>query len=330
MKKKLTSIELCAGAGGQALGLEQAGFNHIALLENDPHACETLRINRPKWNIIEDCIRNFNAKEFYGVDLVAGGVPCQPFSLGGKQLGHKDDRDLFPEAIRIISECKPKFIFLENVRGLSQSRFDDYRNSLQIKLYELGYFCQWKVINSSNYGVPQTRLRFILVGRRDGYAPFPWGEPDITPPTVADTINDLMAKRGWKGLSNWLKKANNIAPCIVGGSKKHGGPDLGPQRARKAWAEMGVNGMGIANEPPDRDFQGDPKLTNRMAARLQGFPDEWMFAGGKTAVYRQIGNAFPPPVAQALGLALIKWSKLPAESSYELNIAQQLGLAMTS
>ena len=115
-----------------------------------------------------------------------------------------------------------------------------------------------------------------------------------------------MAKNGWKNAAQWKKIACDIAPTIVGGSKKHGGPDLGPTRARKAWASLGVDGKGIANDSPEKNFEGLPRLTTEMVARIQGFPPDWIFTGSKTNVYRQIGNAFPPPVAQAVGLQIKK------------------------
>lgn len=110
-----------------------------------------------------------------------------------------------------------------------------------------------------------------------------------------------MKANGWKGAISWAKRANSIAPTIVGGSKKHGGPDLGPVRARKAWAALSVDGSGVANEAPEVNFEGLPKLTPRMIARIQGFPDEWTFGNKKTAACRMIGNALPPPVATAVG-----------------------------
>ena len=126
------------------------------------------------------------------------------------------------------------------------------------------------------------------------------------PPTVGETLFDLMAANGWKGAERWKELACDIAPTLVGGSKKHGGPDLGPTRAREAWKLLGVDGLGVANEPPGPEIPAAalPKLTTRMVARVQGFPDEWMFSGRKTAAYRQVGNAFPPPVARALGTAI--------------------------
>lgn len=126
----------------------------------------------------------------------------------------------------------------------------------------------------------------------------------VKPKTVGAELFDLMSARDWVGAPLWRERANSIAPTLVGGSKKHGGPDLGPTRARRAWATLGVDGRGLADEAPPKDFDGDPRLTIRMAARLQGFPDSWSFVGGKTAAYRQVGNAFPPPVAQAVGLRI--------------------------
>lgn len=307
MAKKLTSLELCAGAGGQALGLEMAGFEHVALVEIDKDASATLRLNRPNWNTLNLDLKAFDASGFEGVDLVAGGVPCPPFSKAGKQLGAEDERNLFDEAIRIVREAKPRAVMLENVRGLLDDCFADYRAHILSQLHALGYEAEWKLLNASDFGVPQLRPRAILVAvRKDLWKKFAWPEETPCRKTVGEILGDLMAAEGWTGSDAWAGKANAIAPTLVGGSKKHGGPDLGPTRARKAWAALGVDGSGVADEPPAKDFEGMPKLTTRMAARLQGFPDEWSFWGRKTTTYRQIGNAFPPPVARAVGLAIAK------------------------
>jgi len=298
----LNSLELCAGAGGQALGLESAGFAHAALIEWEPAACDTLRVNRPGWNVIEGDLHHFSGGAYKGIDLVAGGVPCPPFSKAGKQLGADDERDLFPEAIRLVDECRPQAVMLENVRGLLDAVFEDYRSKVEKQLVKLGYVPGWRLLNACDYGVSQLRPRVVFVGiRKDLADGFSWPEPLKTPPpTVGALLLDLMSAQGWRGAQRWSEQANAIAPTLVGGSKKHGGPDLGPTRAKRAWAALGVDGMGLWDEAPPRDFVGMPRLTPRMTARIQGFPDSWKFAGRKTAAYRQIGNAFPPPVAAAV------------------------------
>ncbi|UFJ41622.1 DNA cytosine methyltransferase [Brevibacillus humidisoli] len=304
----MNSLEICAGAGGQALGLELAGFEHAALVEIESPACATLRLNRPHWNVIEDDLRNVSGKHFKGIDLLAGGVPCPPFSKAGKQLGQEDERDLFPEAIRMVEEIQPKAVMLENVRGLLDAVFDDYREKIVDDLRKMGYTAEWKLLNASDFGVPQLRPRVVFVAIRNDLAHnFSWPKPLWhRPPTVGETLYDLMAENGWFLANRWKDWANDIAPTIVGGSKKHGGPDLGPTRAKRAWAALGVDGMGIADQAPEPNFIGLPRLTTRMVARLQGFPDSWQFFGKKTPAYRQIGNAFPPPVAQAVGLEIRK------------------------
>jgi DNA (cytosine-5)-methyltransferase 1 len=298
-------LELCAGAGGQALGLEHAGFIHAGAVENDLHACTTLRLNRPHWVIHEEDLNHFDARLYRGVDLVAGGFPCPPFSIAGKQLGALDERDLFPAGLRVIEEVRPRAVMLENVRGLLDPAFADYRSRVDAVLKKLGYTTSWKLLNAADFGVPQLRPRVLIVALKNCYASnFSWPNPRRRPPSVGRTLYDMMASRGWGGAEDWQKRASSIAPTIVGGSKKHGGPDLGPTRARKAWAALGVDGLGIADLPPGPDFEGMPRLTVRMVARLQGFPDTWGIWGRKTAAYRQVGNAFPPPVAFAVGASI--------------------------
>lgn len=302
----LTSIEVCAGAGGQALGLAMAGFHHIALVEYEEDYCKVLKRNRPEWNVICEDLHNFDGKAYRGIDLFAGGVPCPPFSVAGKQLGQDDERDLFPEAIRLIDEIKPRAIMLENVRGFLDPRFDDYREQILNSIRALGYKVYMKLLNANDYGVPQLRPRVVIVGlRNDIEREFEYPEPNPSnTPTVGKALEKLMSANGWSGAKAWAKEADTIAPTIVGGSKKHGGPDLGPARARRAWAQLGVDGLGVANEAPQQDFEGMPKLTKEMLARIQGFPPEWTFGERKTVACRMIGNAFPPPVAYAVGLQI--------------------------
>lgn len=301
---KLSVLEICAGAGGQSSGLEMAGFGHSLAVEIDKDAAATLRLNRPSWDVQQGDVREVNGREYKGIDLLAGGVPCPPFSIAGKQLGADDERDLFPEAIRLVREARPTAVMLENVKGLGSARFAPYRLSILEALTDMGYDADWQLLNSSEFGVPQLRPRFILVAmKRRNFRKFEWPRAIGTPPTVGSVLGSSMASRGWEGAEAWARGASSIAPTLVGGSKKHGGADLGPTRAKQAWLRLGVDGKGIANEPPAADAPLDhlPRLTNDMAARVQGFAPEWHFSGLKTSTYRQIGNAFPPPVAKAIG-----------------------------
>ncbi|HVT69624.1 MAG TPA: DNA (cytosine-5-)-methyltransferase [Trebonia sp.] len=304
-------VEICAGAGGQSLGLELAGFEHELAVELDPNACATLRHNRPNWKVAQGDAASpevWDPAAYAGIDLLAGGVPCPPFTIAGKQLGATDERDLFAWAIELCGIVGPRALLLENVRGLSMPRFAAYRQHVLDRLAELGYAADWRLLHASDYGVPQLRPRFVLVAMHpDDFAYFTWPRPrpDGTL-TVGETLLDLMAGNGWRGATGWAAKANDIAPTIVGGSKKHGGADLGPTRAKRAWRVLGVDALGVADAAPSADDPATlmPKLTCEMVARIQGWDGreyQWEFTGRKTSNYRQIGNAFPPPVARALG-----------------------------
>lgn len=309
MLSKKTVLELCVGGGGQLIGLEHAGFTNVGAVEIEESYCKTLSINRPHLNVINQDLKVFKAHDFKGVDLVAGGVPCPPFSIAGKQLGKEDDRDLFPAALEVVRVTTPKAVLLENVPGFASNKFSSYRNSIQQQLSDMGYWSDWKVLNASAFGVPQLRPRFILIALKRGIENnFFWPDPLKINVTVGETLADLMGAKGWKGVRKWASNAKDIAPTLVGGSKKHGGPDLGPTRARLKWRNLGVDGSGIADDVPGNDLAIDhvPRLTVRMAARIQGFPDDWQFYGKKTNAYRQIGNAFPPPVAKAIGICIIR------------------------
>ena len=304
-------VEICAGAGGQSLGLELAGFEHELSVELDQNAAATLRHNRPHWKVAVGDVASPNVWDpgaYVGVDLLAGGVPCPPFTIAGKQLGATDERDLFAWAIELCGTVRPRALLLENVRGLSLPRFAAYRQHVLDRLAALGYAADWRLLQASDYGVPQLRPRFVLVAMRPAdFAYFSWPAPrpgDTA--TVGETLLDLMAANGWPGAAEWAAKANDIAPTIVGGSKKHGGADLGPTRAKRAWRSLGVNALGVADSAPSADDPLTllPKLTCGMVARIQGWdgPEyQWEFTGRKTSNYRQIGNAFPPPVARAIG-----------------------------
>ncbi|MEV7212993.1 DNA (cytosine-5-)-methyltransferase [Kitasatospora cineracea] len=365
---ELTSIEICAGAGGQAVGLHKAGFKHLALVEIDQYAVKTLEKNvnrQPKgsedpwgWErdnclIFRKDVKEFQpAEEFPDLEqgqlaLLAGGVPCPPFSIAGKQLGQDDERDLFPRMLALVDELRPQAVMIENVRGLLEPshKFRPYRKRILKTLRESGYVvCGWEVLEAASFGVPQLRPRAILVAiRKDLYRGFTWPKrTDAEGRTVFDALDKSMRKRfGMNagkapGLDSeelreaakakykeWREKARpavpGVAPTLVGGSKKHGGADLGPTRAKAAWKALGVDAMGVANDEEQPNLQRDlfgangPMITVRQAALIQGFPEDWEFEGGKTARYRQIGNAFPPPVAQAVGEAIIAALRLPRD-----------------
>ncbi|MFT9666491.1 DNA cytosine methyltransferase [Streptomyces rhizosphaericola] len=351
-ERTFTSVEICAGAGGQALGLHEALFKHLALIEIDPHAVETLRANVEGNEAWDGCLvkqadltklapkdlrRELGLKPG-DLDLLAGGVPCPPFSVAGKQLGRDDERDLFPNMLDLVDELEPKAVMIENVRGLLEPRekFQGYREELLERLESMGYEkCYWEVLEARNYGVPQLRPRAILVALKSEYLPFfAQTQPDKLPVrTVGEALEVTMASRfaeaddprAEEALEEWRRKASKgVAPTLVGGSKKHGGADLGPTRAKKAWAALGVCGLGVANDPEEMKRQGSherdlfaaagPKLTVEQAAIIQGFPPTWKFKGRKTAAYRQVGNAFPPPVAQAVGEQIIAALKAGKEA----------------
>lgn len=327
-----TVVEICAGAGGQALGLEKAGFKHRLAVELDESAAATLRLNRSTWDVRVGDVADesvWKPAKFQGVSLLAGGVPCPPFSIAGRQLGASDERDLFSWAIEQVATVHPRALMLENVRGLSQPRFIAYRQRVLTRLRELGYEPFWKLIHASEHGVPQLRPRFVLVALKPEDAKyFTWPQATKTRKTVGETLKDLMSADGWPYADDWAAMANDVAPTLVGGSKKHGGADLGPTRAKAAWLQLGVDGKGIANAAPGpqspHPTEAPPRLTIAMVRRLQGWDDEeWSFSGKKTSQYRQIGNAFPPPVANAVGDAIIQaFEHRSVNKTYAAQLAQ--------
>lgn len=313
--QRYTAVEICAGAGGQSLGLHKAGFEHALAVEIDATAADTLRANLGAPVAVGDVADPdvWDPRDHVGVTLFAGGVPCPPFSIAGKQLGSSDERDLFAWAIEQVGTIQPRAVMLENVRGLSSPRFAAYRQHVLDRLDEYGYVGEWKLLHASDFGVPQLRPRFVLVAMRPAdHAYFRFPEASGTGRvTVGEALHDLMASSGWQGADEWRVLANDVGPTLVGGSKKHGGADLGPTRAKQGWAKLHVDGRGIADAAPGSDApppsEWHPRLTIEMAARVQGWKPEdgWTFSGRKTSQYRQIGNAFPPPVAEAVGARII-------------------------
>lgn len=308
--RKPTVLEICAGAGGQALGLDAAGFHHLGLVEIDKDAASTLRVNRPQWPVIEGDLRGLDLDAYEGIDLLAGGVPCQPYSPAGERQGADDERDLFPEALQLVRRLRPRALMLENVKGLLQAPNSVHRLRILADLADLGYDSEWRVLEGVKFGLPQNRHRAILVAFQPGFMHrFRWPEPlKAKAPTVGEALRDLMAAGGWPHVDEWVKRANGYAPTLIGGSQKKMGIDLAQQKSRESWLKIGVNPNGRTTAAPGPDTPADhiPKLTLAMMARIQDFPDEWKFQGSDLQAFHQIANAFPPRMAQAVGASIMR------------------------
>ncbi|GGT91286.1 DNA cytosine methyltransferase [Streptomyces lateritius] len=310
--QRFTSLEICAGAGAQALGLEQAGFDPLLLIDSKADACFTIDLNRPAWDVVCMDIVDFHPSmrpDISGVDLLSGGLPRVRSPATAARSEDLEEFRVLRAAIDLVHSIRPKSVLLENVPDLVMSpSFEADRAWIEESLQSAGYRSTWRVLNASDFGVPQNRSSGFLVAMQEPYfSRFSWPEAHGTPPpTVGNALGPSMASRGWPGGEQWMKKADRIAPALVGGSDRRGGADLGPTGSKKAWAALGVNGNSLGDEPPGPDFPvGDhPKLTVEQAAKIQSFPTGWRFAGGKTSRYRQIGHAMPPPLATAVGHAL--------------------------
>ena len=329
--RSYSSIELFAGAGGLAIGLEQAGFAAVALNELDKHACHTLRKNRPQWNVIEGDIHQVDFTPFKGVDFLSGGFPCQAFSYAGNQLGFADTRGtLFFEFARAIQECRPKVFLGENVRGLMEH--DNGRTLATIKrvIHDLGYtLIEPTVLKAIFYRVPQKRERLMLVGIRNDlmpYAEFSWPAPykricvlrdaltagELYPVDVPISDGQKYPKRKaeilslvpqggyWRDLPDEIQREYMQASYFLGGGK------TGMAR-RLAWDAPSLTlTCSPAQKQTERCHPDESRpLTVREYARIQTFPDAWQFSGPVTNQYKQIGNAVPVNLALAMGRRLI-------------------------
>ncbi len=306
----LRSIEVCAGAGGQALGLHSAGFHARATFELMKDAAETLRANfhTAVNRIFTEDITQVDFRHYEGgIDLVAGGVPCQPFSTAGERQGDADERDLFRRAVGIVDEIKPRAFFFENVQGFSHSTNMSYRTELHDAFEAIGYQSRMFPIAGSDYGLAQDRPRIAFIGFRDPDVMARFRMPPVFPQwqlTLADAIGDLVSANGWHGYETWRKVAARKAPTIVGGSRKSDKHSFSSGLTKDTWKDLGIDSSYIAKSAPAADNTGLFRLTLEMGARLQGFPPGWKFIGTDQQIKSQIGNALPPIMAKAVGLAI--------------------------
>lgn len=322
---KITSIELFAGAGGMALGLEQAGIEGLAFIEVDAAACQTLRLNRPEWNVVEGDIREVDFSAFRGtVDLVSGGAPCQAFSYAGKRLGFGDTRGtLFAEFARCVEEANPKMFLFENVRGLLSH--DDGRTFQTIRhVFEsLGYVVEFRVLNACFFGVGQKRERVIVIGVRHdlaGEVHFSYPKPDPDWTTLRETLRGVPDSQGQSYSAKkrevmelvppggcWVDLPDDIAREYLGQSYFSSGGRRGMAR-RIAWDEPCLT---LTTSPSQKQTERcHPEETRpftvREYARIQSFPDEWAFAGSVNSQYKQIGNAVPVELARRVGVQIVE------------------------
>ena len=319
----VTAIELFAGAGGFALGLEQAGINTVAHIEFDKACCETLRTNRPNWNVICEDIHNVDFLPYRGkVDIVTGGFPCQAFSYAGKKLGFEDTRGtLFHEFARCVTEVQPLVFLAENVRGLISH--DNGRTlTTIISVFEaLGYTTQYQILNACYYGVGQKRERIVIVGIRndlDIKYEYPVAEKEWT--TLRQALKDVPASIGEeysekkkKVLSLvppggcWVDLPEDVAKDYMGKSYYSGGGRRGMAR-RISWDEPCLTlTCSPSQKQTERCHPDETRpFTVREYARIQAFPDDWVFCGGIGDQYKQIGNAVPVEMARRICVQLKK------------------------
>jgi len=325
-------LELFAGAGGLAVGMEKAGLKCVALNEIDKHACETLRKNRPNWNVLEGDIKNFNFTEYHNqVDVVTGGFPCQAFSYAGKRLGFEDARGtLFYEFARVVKEVNPPICIGENVKGLLNHDNGKTLKGMISILDEIGYnVMPVKVLKAINFKVPQKRERLILVGiRKDINQKYEYPKPYKKIYNLSDALKkgelfssnvpksagakypeskksvlDLVPPKGY-----WRDLPLEIQKDFMGASFYLGGGKTGMAR-RIGWDEPCLTlTCSPAQKQTERCHPDETRpFTVREYARIQTFPDDWEFSGSIAHQYKQIGNAVPVNLGREVGYSIIKF-----------------------
>ncbi|MFJ2675217.1 DNA cytosine methyltransferase [Streptomyces sp. NPDC087525] len=315
-KQRFTVIELCAGVGGQALGLEQAGFDITAAVDIDRDSCATLSHNRPDWYTVHGDLNQIEPVDHGPMDyadVLSCGLPRSPYSIAGKQLATGDRRDTLRATLDMASYIRPRVLLLENIPTfLRAPKFEAERQAVRETVEDLGYEMVSSVLTATDFGVPQHRPHgFMIAMRAEDLAHFDWPTPCSIPcPTLGETLFESMASAGWPEAADWAARASEPAPLIMGGATGRGGADLGATRAKAIWARWGINGGTVGDSVPGPEFRlnfeveprdGLAKITVAQVALLQGFSSDWKIHGLKTSAYRQISQTTPPPMATALG-----------------------------
>lgn len=327
---QLTTIELFAGAGGLALGIEKAGFQTLALIEKDPDACTTLKSNRPQWRVLNKDIEKISAmnlNELFKIsegelDLLSGGAPCQSFSYAGKRMGLEDTRGtLFYHFAIFLQKLRPKIFLFENVRGLlSHNHGKTYQTMLEV-FSASGYKTQKQILNAWDYGNAQKRERLITIGiRNDLNIKINFPKPRSYKPVLRDILQDVPSSLGIN-YSEHKRKLFELVPA--GGNWKDLPEEIAREYMKSCW-DMGGGRTGILrrmsmDEPSlsvltsptqkqtERCHPLEPRpFTIRESARIQSFPDDWKFCGSISSQYRQIGNAVPVNLAYDIALEIKK------------------------
>nr|WP_269456233.1 DNA (cytosine-5-)-methyltransferase [Rhizobium quercicola] len=314
---ELRVLELCAGAGGQAIGLHAAGFVPTMLYENNRNAAATLRKNW-NWPVTTKNIKGIPIARFAssrGIDLVAGGLPCQPFSQSGDMNGPDDGRNLFDKAVEVVRAARPRAFFFENVTGFTGVRFGAYRASLFRRFKASGYDVQLHTIDAARFGVPQKRQRVVMVGFRSSAAARAFQMPVLDKPlevTMGDALGDILfpyrsgAGQATTPYDSWADAwldvhGKKLAPTVTGS------PWNARNRIKKQWAACGIDTREqheIQPTPEETAAGALPRFTPEVAKRLQGFPDQWEITGDLRSKFTQLGNAFPPRAATAVAAAI--------------------------
>ena len=313
------SVEVCAGLGGQALGLEQAGFDPALLVDSNENACETVRLNRPGWDVrcmdllsdeVVDAVE-LSVSFDQGLDLLSGGLPRIKSAAQVARADDAEERKVLHAVVGLAKLVRPRAVLIENLDALvSGPKFEFDRDWIAEELGGAGYRIEWQILDAVDFGVPQYRKSGFMIGLSSRVpGEFHWPRPhNVGRTSVGEALRTSMAARGWHGAERWSnERATRPGPALVGGSDRRGGADLGPSGSKRAWlTSAAINGKSLGDEAPGPDFpeDGTPRITVQQAGILQCIPKDWRICGRKTAAYRQVGHALPPPVARAVGNAL--------------------------